>query len=181
MFDHFVGLTRKGLDYLNFNFFLLWTFEEFSDACDDWKSVVTWILNTDVRISLFIVFAVDFIGVKGTTNQDASWNMYLPMSVDCFLRREVYSTGFAWPWQFPPFLRHPPLDPACLSPPPPFLKSLFPLSSFLFLSLFKYFRQFPLPQATLLPYSTNQPSLHIINRFKQISKGWFYQFNCCFL
>ena len=31
------------------------------------------------------------------------------------------------------------------------------------------------------PNPTDQPSLHIINELRQISKGWFYQFNCCFL
>ena len=28
--------------------------------------------------------------------------------------------------------------------------------------------------------ATHQPSLHLINGFKQISKRWFYQFNCRF-
>ena len=41
----------------------------------------------------------------------------------------------------PPFLRHTPLDPAC----PPFLKSLFPLNSFLFHPVLRYFRWFSPP------------------------------------
>ena len=40
-----------------------------------------------------------------------------------------------------PFLRHPTLDPAC----PLFLKSLFPLPSFLFHPLFKLFQIVPSP------------------------------------
>ena len=56
-----------------------------------------------------------------------------------------------------PFLRHPPLDPAC---PPPFFKFLFPLPSFLFHLLLRYFRQFPHPHTTSsCPNPTNQPSL----------------------
>ena len=46
----------------------------------------------------------------------------------------------------PPFLRHPPLDAAC----PPFLKSLFPLPSFLFYPILRYFRQFSPPSCNLL-------------------------------
>ena len=58
-----------------------------------------------------------------------------------------------------PFLRHPPLDQAC--PPPPFLKFLFLHLSFLFQ-----------PHAnTSCPNPTLQPSLHVINEFKQRSKG----------
>ena len=57
--------------------------------------------------------------------------------------------------QSPPFLRHQLLDPAGA----PFLKSLFPLPSFLFHPLLRYFRQFPLPSCnSLLPLS-NQPTL----------------------
>ena len=62
-----------------------------------------------------------------------------------------------------PFLRHPPLDPAC-----PFLKPWFLLPSFLFHLLLMYFKQLPQPHATpSCPNRTHQP-LHI---FKQISKG----------
>ena len=44
-----------------------------------------------------------------------------------------------------PFLRHPPLDPAC----PPFSRFLLPFSSYLFHPLLRCFRQFPLvPQVT---------------------------------
>ena len=58
---------------------------------------------------------------------------------------------------------------------PPFLKSLFPLPSFLFQPLLRYFRQFPpLSRNHLLPPNpTHQPTLHKINGFKQISKEWF--------
>ena len=43
---------------------------------------------------------------------------------------------------------------------PIFFKSLFPLPSFLFHPLLRYFRQFPLPHATpSCPNLTNQPSL----------------------
>ena len=53
-----------------------------------------------------------------------------------------------------PFLRHPPIDQAC-SPPPVLHLSL----------LFQ-------PHAnTSCPNTTHQPSLHIINEFKQILKG----------
>ena len=55
----------------------------------------------------------------------------------------------------PPFLRHPTLDPAC----PPFSKSFFPLPSFLFHPLLRYFRQFPHPHAVpYCPNPTNQLS-----------------------
>ena len=51
-------------------------------------------------------------------------------------------------------------------------------------SPFQVFQTVP-PSPTLTqpscPNRTNEPSRHIINRFKQISKGWFYQFNCRFL
>ena len=46
----------------------------------------------------------------------------------------------------PPFLRQPPLDPAC----PPFLKSLLLLPSFLFHPLLRHFRQFPPPSRNAL-------------------------------
>ena len=72
----------------------------------------------------------------------------------------------------PPFLRHPPLDPAC----PPFLKSLCPLPSVLLHPLLRYFRQFPHPHANpSSPNLTNQ-----LSWFK-LSKGQIYQFNCCLL
>ena len=58
--------------------------------------------------------------------------------------------------------------------------NLFPLNSFLFHPLLRHFRLF-LPTLTQPHNLTHQPSLHIINWFKQISKGWFYQSNCCFL
>ena len=46
-----------------------------------------------------------------------------------------------------PFLRHPPLDPAS-----PLLKPLFPLQSFLFYPLLRYFTQSPPPSCnSLLP------------------------------
>ena len=46
----------------------------------------------------------------------------------------------------PPFLKHPLLDAAC----PPFLKSLFPLPSFLFYPILRYFKQFSPPSCNLL-------------------------------
>ena len=58
------------------------------------------------------------------------------------------------------------------SPPPPFVKFLFSLPSFLF-NPFKVF------QIVALTLMQPLPALGL-NRFKQISKGWFYQFNCCF-
>ena len=65
---------------------------------------------------------------------------------------------------------------------PPFFKSLLPLPFFLFHPLLRYFRQFPPPSHNpLLPLPNTPTSLYIINRFKQISKRCFYQFNCCFL
>ena len=59
----------------------------------------------------------------------------------------------------------------------PFLESLFSLPSFLFHPLLRYF-SISTPSC---PNPTLQPSLLIISRFKQISKVWFYQLNCCFL
>ena len=42
----------------------------------------------------------------------------------------------------------------------------------------KVIKSFPHPYATpSYPNPTNHPSLHIINKFEQISKGWFYQLN----
>ena len=61
-----------------------------------------------------------------------------------------------------PFLRHPPLDPACTS----FLKFLFPLNSFLFHPLLRYFRQFPpLSHNPILPLS-NQPTSLGLNNYQ---------------
>ena len=94
--------------------------------------------------------------------------------------RPEFVTHNFWRLSRPPFLEHPSLDPACS----PFLKSFFPLVSFLFHPLLRYFRQFPSPsrrQTLFFPSPTHQPSLHIIYGIKQISKGWFYQFTCCCL
>ena len=64
----------------------------------------------------------------------------------------------------------------------PFLESLLPLPSFLFHPLLRYFRQSPhLNTTPFCPHLTHQPSLHVMNGFKQISNGWFYQFNSHFL
>ena len=73
----------------------------------------------------------------------------------------------------PSFLRHPPLD----SVYPHFLKSLFP--SPLFCST-------PFQGILDSPTTLKEPPPALIQStnllwFKQISKGWFYQFNCCFL
>ena len=66
--------------------------------------------------------------------------------------------------------------------PPAFFKNLFLLLYLLFYPLLRYFRHFPHPQTTSsCPNSTNQPSLLIINGFKQISKRWVYQFKCWFI
>ena len=59
-------------------------------------------------------------------------NIYIYIYIYIIVRKEVPATP-------PPFLRHPPLDLACRL----FLKSLCPLSSFLFHPLSRYFRQFP--------------------------------------
>ena len=75
----------------------------------------------------------------------------------------------------PLFLRHPPLDPACLLP---FLNFWFPLPSFLFHPLLRYFTKFSPPLRNPLLPQSNQPTFLW---FKQISKGWFYQLNCHFL
>ena len=42
------------------------------------------------------------------------------------------------------------------------------------LTLFKVFQTVPSLATPSCPNLTHQPSLHIINQFKQISKGWFY-------
>ena len=63
----------------------------------------------------------------------------------------------------------------------PFFKNLFFLLSFLFHPLLRYFDSSPYPHATpTCPNPIHQLSLHIINGFKQISRGWLYQFNHCF-
>ena len=63
--------------------------------------------------------------------------------------------------------------------PPPLLKSLCPVPSFLFHSLFRYSIKTVPPTLTQIPpaliWPTNLPW------FEQISKVWIYQFNCCFL
>ena len=46
--------------------------EKFNDVHDDWRSLVSWISNTGIRIGLLIVFAADIDEVKETTNQDVS-------------------------------------------------------------------------------------------------------------
>ena len=49
---------------------------------------------------------------------------------------------------------------------------------------FKVFQTVPPPSPRRPPWfpnPTHQPSLHMINEFKQISKGWFYQFTCWYL
>ena len=75
-------------------------------------------------------------------------------------------------------------------PPPPWpsllLFKTFVRSPFFSISpLFKIFHIISpiLMQTTpLFPWcNTRQPSLHIINKFTQKSKGWFYQFTCCHL
>ena len=105
------------------------------------------------------------------------WNLrckFLAEDISSYLVR-----GFLPPHS----LRHPLLDLAS----PPLLKSLFPLLSFLFHSLLRYFRQFPHPHATpFCPNPSHKPYLHIdigfiIIGFKQILKGWFYKFNYRFI
>ena len=93
---------------------------------------------------------------------------------------------YAWTFpkisQFITGFQHPFSDTHPLTQLVPFLKALLPLPFFLFHPILRYFRQFPHPHATpFFPNPTHQPSLHIINGFKQISKGWFCQFNCRFL
>ena len=77
----------------------------------------------------------------------------------------------------PPLCKAPTLWPSL---PPPFSKFLYPLPYFLFHLLWKYFRQFPHPHTNpSCTNPTNQPTN--LSWFKQISKGWIYQFNCRFL
>ena len=71
-----------------------------------------------------------------------------------------------------PFLRHQPLDPACPTPTP-FLNFCFP-PLFSIPPPFKIFQTVPHPHT--IPTCLNrtyQPSFHIINRSKQISKEYF--------
>ena len=80
----------------------------------------------------------------------------------------------------------PPPPPSPRLPPPPsprFFKSLFPVPSFSVPTPFQVISDSSLhSQATpSSPNPTHQPSVHLINEFKQISKGWFYQINCRFL
>ena len=82
-----------------------------------------------------------------------------------------------------PYFRHPLLHPACPPPPSPrFFKSLFPVPSFSVPTPFQVISDSSLhSQATpSSPNPTHQPSVHLINEFKQISKGWFYQINVAF-
>ena len=81
-----------------------------------------------------------------------------------------------------PYLRHPLLHPACPPPLPRFFKSLFPVPSFSVPTPFQVISDSSLhSQATpSSPNPTHQPSVHLINEFKQISKGWFYQINVAF-
>ena len=70
-------------------------------------------------------------------------------------------------------IRHPPLDPAC-----PLFKIFVSPSIFSVPSPFKVF--YTVSPNLMQPHPalirpTNLPW------FQQISKGWFYQFNCCFL
>ena len=67
----------------------------------------------------------------------------------------------------PFFLMHPPLEPAC---PPPF-KIFVSSPVFSVPPLFKVFQTVPPHETPSCPNSTHQPSLHKINRFKQISEG----------
>ena len=80
---------------------------------------------------------------------------------------------------YPPFLSYPPLYPACSL----LCKIFFPFPSFLLHSFLRYFRQFSPPSCRQPPSFLNpwhQTSLHIINVFKQILKGWFYQLYRCY-
>ena len=102
----------------------------------------------------------------------AFWNLkiVLFLSPDWESAQKGYTTAKARP--LPPWPRLPTL-----------LKSLFFLSSFLLHPAFKLFETVPTrPHATsFCPNPTHQPFLHIVNGFKQISKGQFYQFSCPFL
>ena len=110
-----------------------------------------------------IYFCSRFIKLSGLYD----WNN--PGNQGKFTIKPYFVRGFQPPPPPPlPYLRHPLLDSACL----PFLKSLFP--SHLFCSTsFQGILDSSLPAD---PHAT--PNLPW---FKQISKGWFYQFNCCFL
>ena len=73
-----------------------------------------------------------------------------------------------------PYLRHPLLHPACPPPPLFFLNLCFPSPLFLFQPHVKLFQTVPSTQATpSSPNPTHQPSIHLINELKQISKGGF--------
>ena len=73
-----------------------------------------------------------------------------------------------------PFLRHPPLDPAC----PSFQNLCFPYPLFCSNLFSGILDSFPHP-LTQPPPAVIRPSK--LPWFKQISKGRFYQFNCRFL
>ena len=64
------------------------------------------------------------------------------------------------------FLRYLPLYPAC--PPPFFLKSLFPLFSFLFQCLLRYFRQFPLPSDNPLLPKLDQSTFLGLKKYQRV-------------
>ena len=78
-----------------------------------------------------------------------------------------------------PFWRHWSLDPAC-----PLFKIFISPSLISIAPPFKVFQIVPPPSCRQPPSCSNpthQPSLQIINGFKQISKEWFYQFTRYYL
>ena len=85
----------------------------------------------------------------------------------------IYPPQFVRGFQ-PPSLRHRPLDPACR----PLFKIFVPPPLFSFPLPFKVFQTVP-STLTQLPHALTRPNDRLW--FKQISKGEFYQFNCCFI
>ena len=84
----------------------------------------------------------------------------------------------------PPLFKAPTPSPSLPPPPSPrFFKSLFPVPSFSVPTPFQVISDSSLhSQATpSSPNPTHQPSVHLINEFKQISKGWFLPDQCRFL
>ena len=123
------------------------------------------LMTTNVRFQCQISFRLVSLSVDSFILIE----ILLRLSHECsgvnFL--SIYTYYFVGGFQ-PPFFKASILD----SGFPRFLKYLLCFPFFLFHPLLRYYSPF-------CPNPIHQPSLHIINGFKEISKRWFHQFTCC--